>query len=178
MSVSQDVQVRPRMWRGYDDPGLPIGTYFASFTIIGDGTGGTMQVNFIYKNAGQPANGNFYNIEQLNAFITVAAPAQAGFIRALNFETLDAPLPIEQQWRFLFSLSLPAASSITELQQIPIFLGQTDRIFATQSSAQVGTANAAIVAMGASIQGYIWSARSVMAQGGLRRPVDALYGRG
>lgn len=178
MSVIFDAPIVPRMWRGYDDPGLPVGMYIAHFAIIGDGTGGTMQINFPFKEEDAPASGRFYNIEQISAFITVAqATPLAGFIRIVSFEALGPFIIGDRQYRFDFQTSLPASSAGFGFPPLPLFLGQTSRLANLFSHLQIGCANINLSALGVDIQGYIWEARSILSEGGLRRPADALHGR-
>ena len=182
MSVIVDAPVVPRMWRGWDDPSYPVGAYIANGVLIGDATGGTMQVNFPFKFEAAPADGRFYNIEQISAFVAGLAlsPAISGFIRVISFETLGPFVIGERQYRFLIEENLPLSSAGFDFPPMPLFLGQSSRLTAGSiafSHLQIGTANLNLSVLSVDIQGYIWEARSILsAEGGLKRPADALYG--
>jgi len=180
MSVILDAAVVPRMWRGWDDPSYPVGAYIASSTLLGDATGGVMQINFPFKFEAAPADGRFYNIEQISAFATTSfSPPIEGFIRVISFETLASAVIGERQYRFLIGQNLPAASAGFDFPPMPLFLGQSSRLTAGSiafSHLQIGTFNVDLTAWSVDIQGYIWEPRSILSDGGLKRPVDVLYG--
>jgi len=170
------------MWRGWDDPSYPVGAYIANFALLGDATGGVMQINFPFKFEAAPADGRFYNIEHISAFVAGLAlsPAIEGFIRVLSFETLGPFVIAEQQYRFLVGGTLPLSSAAFDFPPLPLFLGQTSRLTAGSiafSHLQIGTANLNLAAWSVTLSGYIWEARSIMAEGGLKRPADTLYGK-
>lgn len=179
MSVVGVGTIAPRMWRGYDDPGLPAGAYIASGFVLGDGSGGVVEVTFPFKPAGQASSARFYNIEQLSALYTITAQGVRGYIRSVGFEDIATISSPEQQFAYAMPTSLPAAIAAADIQQqLPIFLGQSVRFFAGNSRVDIGTANAGIVTiLTVTMQGYVWDTRSIMAPGGLRRPVEGLYGR-
>ena len=181
MSVIVDAAVVPRMWRGWDDPSYPVGAYIANGVLIGDASGGVMQVNFPFKFEAAPADGRFYNIEQISAF--AAGPPVASleaFIRVISFETLGPFVIGERQYHFRITQNLPLSNAGVDFPPMPLFLGQTSRLTAGSiafSHLQIGTANLNLTAWSVDIQGYIWEPRSVLSEGGLKRPADNLYGQ-
>lgn len=178
MSVSSIVPIQPRMWRGYDDPGLPVGAYIAHAVTLGDMSGGTNILEFSFKLAGEPISGRFYNIEQLNAFITQDI-SQDGSLQALNFERVATFMVGQRVWRLpMAGDGVTSASFFTygASVEFPLFLGQTSRVVAEGSSVRMVTDNVNVQAYSGLIQGFIWEPRSVMAEGGLRRPLDSIYG--
>jgi len=178
MSVIADSPIVPRMWRGFDDPSYPIGTYIGNFVIIGDATGGNMQIQFPFKIEGAPSTGLFYNIEQMSAFISVNLGGTFdGFIRILAFEALGPFIIGDRSYRFEFRGGSSVLSMATDVPPMPIFLGQSARLATSFSVVQIGTGNINITILSVDIQGYIWEPRSVLAEGGLKRPADNLYGR-
>ena len=179
MTVSVTDIITPRPWRGYDDPGLPSGAYIQQQVAIGDLSGGSQQCIFVFKPINLSATGRYYNIEQLDAHKGLSATAN-GFIFTTNFDQ-EGQLGIGvRQWRFeLQSTSLTSAA--IHYQQgappMPLFLGQSTRSQFNQTSITIGTPNVDGEAFTVTIQGFVWEPRSIQSPGGLRRPLEALYGR-
>ncbi len=178
MSVASTVSIQPRMWRGYDDPGLPVGAYIAHTVALGDATGGNNTLTFTFKLAGEPISGRFFSVEQLNAFTTQDVTADGSF-QVINFERVATFMIGQRVWSMLLErdgiTSAAFARHDLAIPQ-PLFLGQTSRVLSEPSQVVMVSANVNIVAFSGVIQGYIWEPRSVMAPGGLRRPIDGVYG--
>jgi len=177
VSVSNAISRRP--WRGYDDPGLPVGMYFAQNAVTGDASGGDMIIFFDFKGEGEPVSGFFYNIEQLNIFGTQLT-THPGHIVANNWETIGPVGLVNRQWRFQLESN---ANDITAVNEeihfpLPLFLGSVAPVASLSATLEVGTDNFDLTSLVATVQGYIWEPRSIQAPGGLRRPVDSLYGGG
>jgi len=179
MSVGVTEPVVPRMWRGYDDPGLPVGNWIATGFVVGNGTGGVMTVDLLFKPEDQPSSGRFYNLEQFDIFRTNTITA-SGFLVLDNFEQLGSLTITTRQWRFELQDNGNGVGAIHYQEgfpKLPLFLGQSSRVASLNSVMQVGVINVNIVVLTVVAQGYIWEPRSIMAPGGLRRPLDSLYGR-
>jgi len=178
MTVIGDSGISQRMWRGYDDPGLPVGMYLASQTVVGDVSGGNMLIIFTFRDEAEPVSGRFYNIEQLEVMRS-GAPIN-GFLQSINFEAVgptglvnfERRLRLEDD-RGTFGNALDPGASV----RFPLFLGSAQAVAALTASVNIGFPNADALVLAVSIQGYIWEARSILAVGGLRRPLDSLYGR-
>lgn len=178
MSVVGESSIVPRAWRGFDDPSYPVGMYVANFVVIGDVTGGNMTVIFPFKEDGIPASGRLYNIEQISVFTSLNIdPPLQGFIRVLGFDSVGPFIIGERNYRFDILGGSSVISSGTNFPPMPLFLGHTGRLEGTSSEIQIGTTNVVAVLLSADIQGYIWEPRSILAEGGLKRPADILYGR-
>jgi len=179
MTVTGIAPVSPRMWRGFDDPSLPVGAYISLGLAVGDASGGFLEIEHQFKLAGQAGNGRFYNIEQMNAFSTDATFVSA-FLVAVGFEELPTANITVQRW--VFTLNLDAGGFAvgqfsTGLPNFPIFIGQSSPDISVLAAVRVGLANpGAGLVLQSVIQGYIWEPRSVMAAGGLQRPLTSLYG--
>jgi len=179
MSVTTSTGVFPRMWRGYDDPGLPVGAWIAHAVSVGNATGGINQCEFLFKAEDTPVTGRFYSLEQADAFLT-AETLQAGFLTLDNFEQLGPFIIATRQWRFEFQTNANGVAAIhfnEGFPELPLFLGQTPRIASFDAAMRIGATNVNIVVLSAVVQGFIWEPRSIMAEGGLRRPTDSVYGR-
>jgi len=178
MTISAINGISPRPWRGYDDPGLPVGMYIAQNSVTGDGSGGRMIVIFQFKGEGEPVSGRFYNIEQINVIASDQTTKLCHLV-AINWETLGPVGLVNRRWRF--ELEDDDANSAINDQiylPLPLFLGSVAPVPSLAAQIEVATGNINLVSFTATIQGYIWEPRSVQAEGGLRRPVDSLYGGG
>jgi len=176
ISVVNGISIRP--WRGYDDPGLPVGMWFAQNAVTGDGSGGSMAVLFEFKSEAEPVSGRFFNLEQLTAhssnIINVACSLQL-----TNFETLGPVGLVNRNWRFEVqdnSNGVAAMNSFTQVP-LPLFMGSVAPVASLAAQLAVSKINVNITSFVVTVQGYIWEPRSIQAEGGLRRPVDSLYGR-
>jgi len=177
MSVIATVQIAPRMWRGYDDPGLPVGAYIAHAVTLGDMSGGNNQLTFQFKAAGAPVSGRFFNVEQINAFTTQNLGSDASF-QAINFERVATFMVGQRVWRMQLEGDGITSASFSQYGRnipFPLFLGQGSSVVGEVTEVRMITTNTNVVAFSGLIQGYIWEPRSVMAPGGLRRPIEALY---
>ena len=176
VAVSDAISIRP--WRGYDDPGLPVGMYFAQNAVTGDGTGGNMTVIFEFKGESEPVSGRFFNLEQMEAHRS-GGTAVAGGLQATNFETLGPVGLVNRNWLMRIEDNSNGVSPISEENylHLPIFIGSAAPVASLAAQLEVSIANVDLTSFVVTIQGYIWEPRSIQAEGGLRRPVDSLYGR-
>lgn len=179
MTISVSDTIVPRPWRGYDDPGLPVGMYFAQNAVTGDMTGGDMIVFFLFKAEAEPVSGRFFNIEQINVFHSDTATKSA-HVSANNWESVSPAGLVNRQWKLqLITNANDVAAMGHQLYfPLPLFLGQAAPVRDLECQVEVGVDNVTVSSLVVSIQGYIWEPRGMLAPGGLRRPVDSLYGKG
>lgn len=179
MSIVFNAHVKQRSWRGYDDPGLPVGMYFAQGAVTGDASGGNQIVIFNFRNEGSPASGRFYNIEQMSAFHTDNTTRIYALV-ATNWESVSEAGLINRQWMGQVEATTNAVASMSTRAQtpLPLFLGITSPVASLAAQVELHISNINLTSWVVTIQGYIWEPRSVLVQGGLRRPVDSLYGGG
>jgi len=177
VSFNESIHIRP--WRGYDDPGLPVGMYLAQGAVTGDASGGDMIVFFEFKGEGEPISGRFFNLEQLNVFHSDTG-AKVGHLVVNNFETLGPVGLVNRQYAFTLTNNNNGVSAMDQRLYIPLpfFMGSVAPVASLAAQVEVGVDNVDLSSLVATIQGYIWEPRSIQAPGGLRRPVDSLYGGG
>jgi len=177
VSVSNGISIRP--WRGYDDPGLPVGMYIGQNAVTGDASAGDMIIFFDFKGEGEPVSGRFFNLEQINVFHSGTSPKD-GHVVLNNFETLGPVGLVNRQYKFELVNNFNGVSALSEriYLPLPLFLGSVAPVASLAATLEVGIDNVDLTSLVATIQGYIWEPRSVQAEGGLRRPVDSLYGGG
>ena len=176
MSVVATFPVLQRPWRGYSDPGLPVGMWVAQGTILGDASGGTQAVLFNFKGEGDPLGGRFYNVEQIEAHSTTLSTASAE-LSLQSFDVIGSTGLVTRRIHFLLITdAITNASLQTDTIRLPIFLGRP-QLIDIASEVAFSTVNQLNETFFATAQGYIWEPRSVLTEGGLRRPLDSLYGR-
>jgi len=152
--------------------------WFAQNSVTGDASGGDMLVLFEFKGEGNPVSGRFFNLEQLNVFSSDIT-SQSGHYVFNNFETLGPVGLVNRQYRFVLIDNANGFSALdgSEMVQFPIFMGSAAPVASLSADLEVGVDNIDLSSLVVTAQGYIWEPRSIQAEGGLRRPMDSLYGR-
>lgn len=179
MTVSISTHVQQRPWRGYDDPGLPVGMYIAQNAVTGDASGGDMSVIFEFRGEGSAASGRFFNIEQIECHHSVSTTKSLA-MQAVNWDLVGPAGLVNREWEAQLANNSNSIAAMTTSRQfpLPIFLGITAPVPSLAAQVILSIDNVDLTSLVATIQGYIWEPRSVLSQGGLRRPVDSLYGGG
>jgi len=175
MAVTTNIDVHQRPWQGYDDPGLPVGMWIAQGTLLGTATGGAQDIGFVFKGEGDPLGARFFNIEQVEIHTTRVGTIEGSLILD-NFDLVSATGLVNRRIHFtLISDGITDSSMRSDILPLPIFMGRPllpD--LTTELRAEIiNTDGETLFFTG---QGYIWEPRSLLAPGGLRRPLDSLYG--
>ena len=177
MTVFADFRLDIRPYSGYDNPALPVGAWIAQGSLVGDASGGLAIMNFRIHADGDPQISELFNLEQI-AFDTTGTASQAVILIARNMDSLAPNRPaFDQRWAFN---TLPVAGvSFTALRLdratiLPIWLGGTNP---NEGSADIRLEmnNVDGLFYLATLQGYLWGPRSVLAQGGPQRPPNGLF---
>lgn len=179
MSIVFNVHVQQRPWRGYDDPGLPVGMYISQGLVTGDASGGNMILIYNFRLEGDAASGRFYNLEQMNLFHSGTTALTVGMV-ATNWDIVGEQGLLNRQWRSRLMENTNSVSPIlaSEALALPLFLGITSPVASLAAQLELSVDNVDLTTLVGTIQGYIWEPRSVLSEGGLRRPMDSLYGGG
>jgi len=180
MSVSIFFRVDTRPYSAYRDPSLPIAAYIAQGGVAGNASGGEVLMAFRFQGAETDARvSQMYNLEQLSIDTT------DGTGRAVRIDTInmDALAPARQASPQMWQTTLVAfpgslgSGLVLPATQLPIWLGAPAVDPASGDGAIRFTfANVDLILYAITIQGYIWSPRSVLAEGGPQRPVRSLFG--
>jgi len=175
MSVVTEFPVLQRPWKGYADRSLPVGMWIAQGTQLGDATGGTQAVLFIFKAEGQPLGARFYNVEQIEVHATVAVSSDAE-MSIQNMDVIGSTGLVTRRYHLdLITDSVTNIALRPPGGWLPIFLGRP-QLVGISSELAFSAPNTLNETFFATAQGYIWEPRSLLNDGGLRRPVDSLYG--
>lgn len=175
MSVVASQEIRRRIWRGYDDPGLPVAVWQGRVTVTGDASGGSATLQIELWPEAQPGAGHFFNLEALE--MTDSQGGGDFQLLFINFGMAIAGAFANREWTIpmTFNQGNNGAIAINDQLAKPIFLGQPS-IPAGRAALSVLATNDDGTVYDFYAEGYVWEPRSVQAQGGLRRPVGSLWG--
>jgi len=178
MAVTANFRVDIRPYSGYSDPSLPIASWVAQGGIAGDASGGTIFMNFLFQRDEDAQISELFNLEQI-AFDTSTEAVVDVQLDTRNMDTLAPNRPLtDQRWMFSTDGVAATGSSALRLDQsllLPIWLGSPNRVEG-ESGLRFQTNNIDLLLLLATLQGYMWGPRSVLANGGPRRPVGGLFG--
>jgi len=158
---------------------LPTGSWYAQGSVTGNATGGGMSVLFNFAFVGE-RNANLYSLEKMQGSISAAAPATA----MVAVENMGEEMDITDSFQSYGVLFTDNGSSVTprlsldgrSLAFLPLFMGAKQALAVT-GRIRVEAENTDSVTLAIRLEGYLWSARSVLADGGPQRPVGGRYGQ-
>lgn len=178
MTVTGRFGYNIRPFSGYSDPGLPIGSYIAQGGLAGNASGGQVVFNFTFQDEQPNLITEMFNLEQV-AIDTDAFAIDDVLMTTVNMDSLSRNRPASDQRWSLSTNPTPASDSAVPMHEtagLPLWLGSPNL------SSLSGTAtlrfffvNVDLRLYAVTIQGYIWGPRSVLADGGPRRPVGGLF---
>jgi len=179
VAVFADFRFDTRPYSGYDDPSLPIGAWIASGAATGNATGGSLFMLFLCQIAETTRVTELFNLEQVAIHADVAATIPA-VLRTEQMDVLNPNVRATevQEWLLLLTSAGSADSALQFIggNQLPIWLGApTDGD--VDAGIQLEFPNVDLRVHHATIQGYMWGPRSIIAPGGPQRPPNGLYGR-
>jgi len=177
VSVSADFPIEYRPFSGYDDPSLPIASYIGQGGMAGDASGGSVVMSILFQQMetgrGTP---NMFNLEQLS--IDVATNVNfAVLMRTLNMGRL-APTRVTSPEKWVLGVTSDtvddSALELTFLSGLPLWLDAPSNLTG-DAGLRLEFTNLNLELYAATIRGYIWSPRSVLAQGGPQRPLNGMF---
>ncbi len=170
------IQIMP--FSGYKDPSLPIGVWIGGAAVQGNVSGGVMTAVVIFALASTPYSGNRYSLEQLSAQEDLEDAAHNYSLIADNMEAVTSE-GINQRHLVVGSLSAAPGggtmiNSVSSSDMKGRWLGG-QAIHQAQSSLLMSVANLQTNILQMVAHGYVWGPRSILAEGGPRRPVNGLF---
>ncbi len=178
MAVAVQIVVENRRYSGWIDPRYPIGYWQAALTATGDASGGILGIDLVFQTAQSlRLNSQMYSVERLSARAGDSVARVMG-VTAVNMGG-PSNLGFSHEYSILTrAINGAAFTSISAegLQMIPWFLG-SQRIAATTASLSLITDNVDTIVFKFEAEGYRWSARSVLVDGGPQRPPTGPYGQ-
>ncbi len=176
MSIVGQIVVESRRYSGWTDPRYPIGFWQAALAVTGDVSGGLLGIDLVFQLAtAARLNSQMYSVERFTITSTdntdrhiqltapnMGGPANKGFTHeyAITMNAMDTPAD--------------GAMDPTSLNLVPWFLG-SQRIPGVTASLTLVTDNLDGITFELEAEGYRWSARSVLVNGGPQRPPTGLY---
>jgi len=179
MSIVGQVLVEGRRYSGWTDPRYPIGYWMGALTVIGNASGGVVGIDLLFQqaNGGDRLNSQIYNVERIGMFVSNATT------RVIRLAGINMGGPSNQGFTHEYSITIAgqtgqarAAIAGDMSNFMPLFLG-------SQRSAGVSTSLSAVFpnldldTYTFEAEGYRWSPRSVLVDGGPQRPPTGPYGR-
>ena len=179
MAIVLQINVESRRYSGYVDPRYPIGYWQGALSLVGNATGGLIGLDLVFQqaNGGQLLNSQMYSVER------VSATHSDGTNRAYTLSALNmgGPANLGFQHSYVVEVRSRSGGVLCSLDgrfltMIPIFLGSQRSAGTTASLSLVG-ANVDLLTVRFEAEGYRWSPRSVLVDGGPQRPPTGLYAR-
>ena len=176
MAVTAPVRVELLPWRGFDDPAFPSNAWIAQRSTDGDASGGNIANRIIFQLATDALSARLYNIEQLHISQVTNAVIQAQ-IEIVNMGHLAVDRALTD-YRYALALNAGASAGGISPSSLnhPLFLGAPNMAGA-QSHVGIEIPNAgAGETLIVTAWGYVWEPRSILAPGGLQRPLGSPFG--
>jgi len=174
---SFNYDIRP--YTGYSDPGLPIASYIAQGGLVGDASGGNVIFTFIMMTEQEEKITEMFNLEELE--LDTDGAGEAFLMETVNMDSLSRNRSAsKRKWQgATIAFGSDSASPFLHLSTFrPMWLGSPNLdARAGTAGLRFSFANTDLRLYAVTIQGYIWSSRSILADGGPRRPLGGgLFG--
>lgn len=176
MSVLESIVVESRRYSGWTDPRYPIGFWQAAITVTGDATGGLVGLDLVFQGGLEPRlNSQMYSVERFAGSQSIGTNEEYS-VEAVN---MGGPANTGFVHRYLVRMigrGGGGSGSIAgnDFTFLPWFLGSQRTPGITAALSLVGL-NIDGVAFTFEAEGYRWSPRSVLVDGGPQRPPTGLY---
>jgi len=185
MTINHSMRFTRHAWAMPHVPGLPIGVWTASSDDEGDASGGQITFQHIFRNTSNNlGDTNLYNIEHV--MVAGQSASQDGCLMRINgmdpgTGQVSFPAPIDR----IYTLPLiPSDASIggfteaagSDLVNRPIWVGTYSGPDTDLGDVLFSLQNIDSTRVVIACYGYYWSPGAVNAAGGIRRPIDGIFG--
>lgn len=176
MSVVAQQAVEYRRFSGYLDSRFPMGTWHARVLGVGDASGGTITLDAILALSTQRAlNSTIFSLEQHDLSRSDGNAGNYRLFTANASGPSNAALVLDRVGTMIGVGSVTrSALQLADSGWLPIFIG-SQRFQGITFRISIALPNADSPTFIATFQGYYWSARSVLVDGGPQRPPTGLY---
>lgn len=106
----------------YDDPRYPIQRFIMSGTVVGDASGGFVQLFMVVKPTGQAPSGLVFGIRRVHG--KVGAPVGAVGVLAQRFKIQQGQLNDEVIGISMTVVDIPALASLADTGKVDILIGR------------------------------------------------------
>jgi len=180
MTVTGSFNYDIRPYAGHADPSLPIASYLAQGGLVGDASGGTVSFTFVFMGEQETKITELFNLEQFEVDTNSTTPRIAT-LETVNMDSLSRNRSASKRKWQAATISGSVGESALSLEQStfrPLWLGSPNLdARAGTAGLRVSFVNIVTLLFSVTIQGYIWSSRSILAAGGPQRPVGGgLFG--
>jgi len=181
VSKEQAVNLQRVTWGGGPAP-LPMGTWYADGTVVGDATGGVMIVSVKFNLPNQNLDSVIYNLEQFDMFVLGTGGNILVEILGWRIDPRN-PLGSNTGWK----RTIPTTASqgtdgfllMTAEQDIqstlPVLFGSQGQV-AQGSQLNLEKTNVNLDSLGIWAMGYMWDSGARSFPGGPRRPEGVVFG--
>jgi len=177
MAIVGQIIIESRRYSGWLDPRYPIGFWQGALTLTGDASGGALAIDLLFQqaNGGAFRNSQLYSVERFAAETDDESSRDAQ-IRAVNMGGPDNVGFLQGYRVIIDSVAGTGKSALaTEaMNLVPWFVG-AQRTAGVSASVSLVADNANGIAFHFEAEGYRWSPRSVLVDGGPQRPPTGLY---
>lgn len=179
MAIGGQIVVESRRYSGWIDPRYPIGYWQAALSLTGNATGGFLTIDLLFQPA-FPAflNSQMYSVERFSIREDAGIDPLIVRLGAVNMSG-PANLAFSHEYAITMGRITGVSDSVVRADQfgmLPWFLG-SQRVPGLSASLTMLTANSDGTVFKLEAEGYRWSARSVLVDGGPQRPPTGPYGR-
>jgi len=177
VSIVGQVNVESRRYSGWIDPRYPIGYWQGSLDLTGDASAGVAGLDLVFQqaNGGDRLNSQMYSVERYSVSTSDAVSRNA------RLSVLNMGGPSNLGFRNLYTVEVQniaggqgTAVRTRDALMVPWFLG-SQRSAGTTASLSLIIDNVDGVIYHLEAEGYRWSPRSVLVDGGPQRPPTGLY---
>lgn len=177
MSIVGQIAVESRRYSGWIDPRYPIGYWHGALAVTGNASGGVLGIDLLFQqaNGASRLNSQLYSVERFG----VSGAEQADRRAAVTATNMGGPSNrgFEQKYTIqLFSDGAKTNVEGNQLTMLPWFLG-SQRTPGVTAAFSLIVANTDTIEYVFEAEGYRWSPRSVLVDGGPQRPPTGLYAR-
>jgi len=177
MAIVAQVNIESRRYSGWNDPRYPIGYWQGALSLTGNASGGILGIDLLFQQANGAAflNSQMFSVERFSIetddeanrdmqvkAINMGGPANKGFVHAYTV-LVDAVAGAGR-----------ASVRAESLALCPWFVG-SQRTPGVSASISLLVDNANGILFEFEAEGYRWSPRSVLVDGGPQRPPTGLY---
>jgi len=177
MALVGQIVVESRRYSGWLDPRYPIGYWQAALTVTGDATGGALSIDLVFQGAVSGVlNSQMYSVERFAIF------SEENANRIVGLQAVNMGGPDNEGFTGMYAIQMLSiqdvgsfgAANARDTVIVPWFLGSQRRANLT-ASLSLTTQNIDTIPFKLEAEGYRWSARSVLVDGGPQRPPTGPY---
>lgn len=173
MTIITIAQVEYRADQGFNEPGLPTAIWRVSERAIGDVSGGLNILQINLKGQVEPV-GEFFSLEELN----LENETIGGDAPILGLEGMEVwgPGLIIRRWAIPDVEVVGGSDHMVELRRAhpKLFIGRAAGN-TTSGTISVTVVNTNTEDLVVAMAGYVWSPRSILTPGGIRRPMSGMF---